>query len=319
LAVYSIFAAFKKGGMGFRLPLLIASVLILASCKKSETPSFLHIEHVDLKVRPFNGNFNEFEGTADHNIVDAWVYLNDVLVGSWEVPARVPLIASGNQKITIIAGIKNNGISSARVDYAFYDLYSTNLTLIPDQTIDFKEDPNSVLINGKYSPFVQYFPSGLVFWNERFEDPGTQFDPVIVGQPEFIITQNPANVFNYNPGNDSQGSGYIQLTPTNNLFEITSTHQFNPQKGQKVYLEMHYKSNCRIQVGVYEKAPGDVKVYGKGLNPNSIWTKVYIELTDEVARRVNATSYSLFIEGFFEETSGTGEVFLDNIKLIYPE
>lgn len=319
LAVYSIFAAFKKGGMALRLLLLFVAVFVMSACKKSETPSFLHIEQIDLKVRPFNGNFSEFEGTADHNIVDAWVYLNDVLVGTWEVPARVPLIASGNQKITIIAGIKNNGISSARTDYVFYDLYTTNLTLIAGETIDFKEDPNSVLINGRYVPFVQYFPSGLVFWNEQFEDPGTQFDPVITGQPEFIITQNPEEVYNFDPGNDSQGSGYIQLDAANNIFEIESTHQFNPQKGQKVYLEMQYKSNCRIQVGVYEKAPSNIKVYGKGLNPNSEWTKVYIELTDEVARRVNATSYSLFIEGLFEEASGTGEVFLDNIKLIYPE
>lgn len=305
--------------MGLRLPLLLVALFVLVSCKKSETPSFLHIEHVDLKVRPFNGNASEFEGTADHKIVDAWVYLNDVLVGTWEVPARVPLITSGNQKITIIAGIKNNGISSARVDYAFYDLYSTNLNLIPGETVDFKDDSNSVLYNGKYVPFVQYFPSGLVFWNEQFEEAGTQFEPKIVGQPEFIITQNPEEVFNYNPNDGSQGSGYIQLNPTNNIFEIISTHEFNPQKGQKVYLEMNYKSNCILQIGVYETAPADVKVYGKGLNPNSEWTKVYIELTDEVARRVNASSYKLFIEGLYEETSGTGEVFLDNIKLIYPE
>jgi hypothetical protein len=305
--------------MYYRLPFLIMAVSLFISCEKAETPSYLHIEQIDLKVRPFNGNPEDFEGTPDHNITDAWVYLNDQLIGTWELPATVPIISSGNQKITVIAGIKNNGIGATRVDYPFFDLYSANLTLIPDETIDFREDPNSVLINGHYCPFVQYFPSGLVFWNERFEDPGTQFEAALNSPADINITQNALQVFNYNPGNNSQGSGFIYLNTDSSFFEIISTHEFNPEKGRKVYLEMNYKSNCVLQVGVYEKSPNVVKVYGKGINPNNDWSKIYIELTDEIARRQSATSYALFIEGILSSGQTTGEVFLDNIKIIYPE
>jgi len=305
--------------MYYRLPFILMAVALFISCEKTSTPSYLHIEHIDVQVRPFNGNQEEFEGTPDHNIADAWVYLNDQLVGTWELPAKVPIISSGLQKITVIAGIKNNGISAARVDYPFFDLYSAYLTLVPDETIDFKEDPNSVLINGHYCPFVQYFPSGLVFWNERFEDPGTQFETALNSPTGITITQDPLQVYNYNPGNNSSGSGYIYLNSDSNFFEIISTHQFNPEKGRKVYLEMNYKSNCVLQVGVYEKSPSVAKVYGKGINPNNDWNKIYIELTNEVARRQNATSYSLFIEGILGAGQSNGEIFLDNIKIIYPE
>ncbi len=282
-------------------------------CKKTETPAFLHIEQVDLRVSSV-----EAQGTNDHAISDAWVYLNDDLVGIYEVPATVPIISEGPQKISIIAGIENNGISSSRINYPFFDTYISHLNLIRGDTIDFSDDAeNASILNGYYCPVVEYF-DGLEFWNERFEE-GNLFESTEDSDTEISITYNPALVFNYDPDHDSQGSGLVELTADEPYFEIRSTHEFAPQKGQRVYLEINYFTECPLQVGVYEMEPTLTKVYGKGLYPVSNWSKIYIELTSEVAQRANAESYSIFIEGILDAGQSECTILLDNVKLIFPE
>jgi hypothetical protein len=288
--------------------------LIGYGCEKSETPAYLHIESIDLAVEP-----NFLQGTADHGIADAHLYLNDGLIGIYELPATVPIISQGNQKITVIAGIINNGIRSARVDYPFYRQYTAQLDLTPGETIDFSGDTeNTTLINGYHCPQVTYFDQ-LVFWHERFEEPGVQFEATAASNASMSITLDPSKVFNYYPQNDSKGSGIVTLTSSNPYFEVKSSHTFNPVKGRKVYLEMNYFSPCTLQVGVYEEFPNVVKVYGKGIMPVNQWSKIYIELTQEIAQRINANNYSIFIEGILSSGQTQEEVLLDNIKLIYPE
>lgn len=294
-------------------PFWLLILLLVSGCKETEVPSFLHIEEVGLKVTSVDE-----QGTADHGISDAWVYLNDDLVGIYEVPATVPIISEGPQKISVIAGIKNNGINSARINYPFFDQYVAHLNLVKGDTIDFADDQeNTSVINGHYIPQVEYF-EGLEFWNERFEE-GIQFENTPSSNVEFTLTNDPDLVYNYNPSQNSAGSGYVLLTTDEPYFEVRSTHEFSPQKGQRVYLELNYKCDCVLQVGVYENEPTDTKVYGKGINPSEEWSKIYIELTGEVAERVNATSYNVFIEGILSNGQNECEVLLDNVKLIFPE
>lgn len=312
-----IFAAFENrlNQMRTRALLSIFLLLIICSCKKTETPAFLHIESIELEVLPQN-----VQGTDDHNITDAWVYLNDDLVGIYEVPATVPIISEGPQKITIIAGIMNNGIQSARIDYPFYDAYSTELNLIAGDTIDFSSDTeNTTVVNGYTCPVVEYFNTGLIFWNEGFEGQGFDFAATNASQADFALTNDPGLVFNYNPDENSTASGLVTLTTSEPYFEIRSTHEFSPIQGQRVYLELNYRTDCPLQIGVYENAPNDIKVYGKGIFPKSNWSKIYIELSNEVAQQASATSYSIFIEGALETDQNQAQILIDNVKLVYAE
>lgn len=292
----------------------VFTLLLFFGCQKTETPSFLHVEAIDLEVTSVSD-----QGTDHHDIIDARVYLNDNLIGIYEIPATVPIVSEGPQKITIIAGIQNNGINSARINYPFYDQYSARLNLIPGDTIDFSDDQeNTTIVNGYTVPVVKYFSSGLVFWNERFEEQGNEFETTAASNAELTTTNDPYLVFDYNPDEDSQTSGYVLLTADEPYFEVKSSHEFSPNKGQKVYLELNYKTDCVLQVGVYENEPTLTKVYGKGINPTGEWSKIYIELTDEIGQRINATSYSIFIEGILSTGQSEAVVLLDNIKLVYP-
>lgn len=300
--------------MRTRSLLSILLFILICSCKKTETPAFLHIESIELEVLP------QFEqGTDDHNITDAWVYLNDDLVGIYEMPTTVPIISEGPQKITIIAGIMNNGIQSARIDYPFYEAYNYDLNLIAGDTIDFSEDTeNTTIVNDYACPVVEYFHPGLVFWNERFEGEGIGFEGTDASQADIVVTQDPALVYKYDQ-NDNTGSGLVTLNSSEPFFEIKSSHEFSPNQGQRVYLELNYRTECTLRIGVYEVAPNDIKVYGKGVFPKENWSKIYIELSNEVAQQVNATSYSIFIEGSLEDGQNEATVLIDNVKLVYAE
>lgn len=301
--------------MKYYVAIFLCISLFLTACSKTETPSFVHVEGIEMQV---TSNFEQ--GTNDHGIRDAWFYLNDNLVGIYELPATIPVISEGEQKITVIAGVLNNGIQSARITYPFYKQYVTTLNLIPGETIDFTTSSESVTeINGYASPVVEYF-DGLVFWNERFEDAGTQFQPTDQSLADIQVTQDPAQVFNYSPLEGSTGSGRISLSGENSYFEIRSSHTFNPPSvSGEIYLEMNYLTPCSLQVGVYQNSPVVQKVYGKGILPNENWSKIYIDLTPEVRGQVNGTSFSIFIEGILSSGQTNGTVLIDNVKLIYPE
>ena len=106
-----------------------------------QTPSFLKIDSISLAT-------TASEGPADHNIVDAWVFNNEQLVGIFELPAIVPILSEGEANIRIRGGIKLNGQVGTRIPYLYTQDYTGTLELFPDSqvrlnpTISFHDDIN---------------------------------------------------------------------------------------------------------------------------------------------------------------------------------
>src|SRR5687767_2026929 len=90
--------------------LLIISFLVsipFTGCDKEEpVPSYIHIDSISLN------SIYSTQGTSDHKITDAWVFVNEQYVGVYELPATFPVLYEGTQNIRIKAGIKKNGISA---------------------------------------------------------------------------------------------------------------------------------------------------------------------------------------------------------------
>ena len=108
---------------------LVLLNLLLVSCEKNDKnmiPSYIKINSISI---------NNSEET--HNITDAWVYINDNLQGVYELPAHFPVLYTGNQRIRIKAGIKQNGISSTRIPYPFYESFLDTINLVLDSTFIF--------------------------------------------------------------------------------------------------------------------------------------------------------------------------------------
>ena len=125
----------------------IASTRCTKVNNEQSIPSYIEVEQFVLST-------NSAEGTNSHNIVDAWIFVDDQLMGVFELPARVPTLRTGVQNIKIFPGIKNNGQSDNRVRYPFYTYYDSSIDLVPDST---------VIIN----PEIGYI-SDIDIWEENF-------------------------------------------------------------------------------------------------------------------------------------------------------
>src|SRR5688572_31891479 len=71
-----------------------------------DTPSYLKINKIVLDPRK---NSTETYGTASNNITDAWVFVNGKLIGTFELPASIPVLESGSAKVEILPGIYGDG------------------------------------------------------------------------------------------------------------------------------------------------------------------------------------------------------------------
>lgn len=274
--------------------ILIGIFFITCSKEKYEAtiPSYITINNITLTT-----NYNE-EGSASSNITDAWVFINDDLVGVYELPATFPILKEGDVELKVYAGIKDNGIAATRARYLLYDPHIEHINLVKEQTL---------VIN----PQVTYNSDVKFTWKEDFENASLSF---------LYHVNSDTTIFKQN-GTVKEGSysGKIILESSMNFFEATSVSYSNiPKNGTPVYFELDFKTNEPIVVGIYHDGDQYAKIT---LNVAENWKKIYINLTDLVNAPVNANDIKVFFG--FQETANdpfltdNPEVYIDNLKLVH--
>ena len=261
-----------------------------------EIPSYIHIDTINVIIT------DPVQGSASHKISDAWVYLDENLIGAFELPVTLPILASGKHNIKIRAGIKLNGITASRVFYPFYDFYS--------QEIDLKLTKIDTL-----KPAVNYFSSAIFAWKEDFEDSGFKIEKLSGSDTAITLINDPSLVF------EGNSCGAIFLDENKKIFKgssLSSTPLNLPKGGFPVFLEMNYKNNQRFHVGIIAVHPSyKSEVVVLTLNPSENWNKIYINLTNDVSNNVGATGYYLFLYAEKESSVSYPAIYLDNLKIIH--
>jgi hypothetical protein len=280
---------------------LFFTLLFSSSCelfdREEPIPSYIHIEKIDLSTSPL-------QGTASHNITDVWVICGSEFIGAFELPATIPILAQGEQTLTLQAGIKLNGIASTRSINPFFAKVEMQVTLVPDSIIN-------ISMNTTYDASSK-FP-WLGSGQEGFEDGGISFNSGPNSDTSMGKTSDPAHVF------EGAFSGIISLDTANKYYEGISTQNFIlPKLNSPVVLELNYKTNNRFSIGIYantatQKIPNEILV----VNPSSTWNKIYVNLTPAVSRNYNAIDYNVFFEAIQEDSVDAPRIFLDNIKLVH--
>ena len=109
-------------------------LLVQTSCEKfsgdQTIPAYISIDSIYLQTD------YSLEGSNSQNITDAWVYVDDYLIGTFQLPARFPVLRQGTHTLSVIPGIKKNGIASTRITYPFYSTITQSVNLVPDSTIN---------------------------------------------------------------------------------------------------------------------------------------------------------------------------------------
>lgn len=269
----------------FAIPLL----LFLHDCKKMPNggvPIYLEIDTVSV--------FSTLDqGSASHKITDVWVTANGDNRGVYPLPAKIPILANGDVRFIVSAGIRDNGISSTRAEYPFYN--------VDEFTINGTESGKTY----KRSNVFTYLVGAKFAFKESFES-GNGFENM-----SRITANLDANVF------EGAAAGKLSLGPNDTVVVAYNTIGFPiTGAGREVYLEMDYKSDAFFEVGLITTKGGVLGNYYKmTISPRTEWNKIYINLSNE-AGTILADEYRLYFKIAKLADGTTATTYLDNIKVV---
>jgi hypothetical protein len=258
-----------------------------------QIPSYVHIPEYHFQALPG-------EGTSSHNITDAWVFVNGQKIGAFQLPATVPVLASGKSTFDIFPGIKLNGIAATRAIYTFYSRYTSDVELYPDSMITII--PSCTYVDGLSFDFI-----------EDFESIGVVFDKTDRSDTTLMKTDDAEHVF------EGQYSGYIALENNITFFEAKSINAYSlPKTGGFSFIEINCKSTIPFVVGLFANefnysTRNPIVV----VTPSDNWKKIYVNLTPTVSRFQQAFNFNVLIAAQLDETETQGRIWIDNIKLLH--
>ena len=272
-------------------------LILFSACKKGEKiPSYLEIPAVVVV---------EGSDTLTSKITDVWVYANEQLLGSWELPARIPVLHEGTTSIQVSPAIKRNGMFDDRDRYPFYSWWRGSVDLQLKETTVLR-------------PNVDYVDE-LEVWTETFEEPGFQ---LVVSQESdstllrFTPTEHPE--VQQLPVSTAAG-GFV-LDQSHPYLRAYSDEDFAPTGGP-MYLEIDFSTTVQLTIGVlFVQAGTAVASPFVYLTPTAdsnsslpTWNKVYIDLSPVFNLGVSQRDF--YIEAS-APASGTARIYLDNLKLV---
>ncbi len=293
------FSASIKSSMkyAFFIP-LIAAWLVLAQGCNIINPAEVVPTYVTIDSFAFQGNTSS-TGSNSHRISSVAVYLNNQSVGIFDLPATLPVILDKPGKLLLTAGVNYNGMHSYQIQYPFY---LSDTVMIQPGT-----DPN---VSRKLTPVARYNPAVLFSFTQDFEN--------YVSAP-FINDGSDTSIgVGNDPAEAFEGKyGLIDLSSLQDSSVNITRDAFSMPVNTDLYLEMDYKSNIPVTVGLQTTYAGDlVRAYILGLNPRATWGKIYIDLRT-FASTYQGGTYHLVLRA--DRTSGTseGKVFIDNLKIVH--
>ena len=281
---------------------------VFFSCSpEMEIPSYIYIEDVQFSSK-------DEQGTASCKIPCVFITVNGTDIGCYQLPALIPVIASGKTKIQVSAGIKLNGLSQQQVVYPFYTIYDEMVNLT-------KERVDTLYPSFTYNDMTKFA------WIENFEQASLKFFSTVGASLE--KTNDSALMFHY-PGETNNYSGIINVSSTDSLnyFEIKSNAiNFNSNTAQDCFIELNYSFTEDVEVGIYchSNDPNyrsmKVDIVNVKGNKNLEWNKIYVNLTDEMRKATQPTNVKMdYFEVYMKSGVPKGEsgrFLFDNIKLVY--
>lgn len=283
--------------------LLISIILLFlfTSCEiinpSEEIPAYITVDTIQLTTD------NNIHGSSKHGFSDCWLYVNNELIGTFEVPFTVPVLYAGDCNIILQAGIKNNGSQSTRVVYPFVTSFTTTANLQANADIEL-------------NPIFEYNDDVVFALKENFEDLGISFE---VSEESDTVIQLVSD------DNAQEGTSMaFFLDDQNKAFECKTSELFVLPQNSRVFAEISFKCTDSFQFGVFARKYSGGAIFEERipiitLYKTEEWKTVYVELTSTVANEINTYDYRLFFTCVRPEnaTYSETEVFIDNFKLLH--
>lgn len=266
-----------------RTGFLVLVTLFSAACDvpSQKTASFSYMQIDEMKLGGTAGNFT-----------DAWIFLDGQANGVYELPSRIPFVSDETVEVSIQAGIRENGIKSSPRVYPFVENFEISLDL---------EDGEEVLL----TPVFNYLENVKIRLDSDFQDlDDFGFDEDGIDSIKIQVTED--------------GEGLIRLKGGQVLEEATLlVYNEFPKNGSPIYLEIDYRGNLDLDVGLIGISGGDLfKDYFVSLRSDFEWKKAFINFTDLVIAS-NFNGYQILLGADNSENTQEALIYIDNIKLLH--
>ena len=284
---------------------LLIPIFLFTACnvinQDEPIPAYLHVE-------PFELNTTPEQGSSSSKITEVWITSGEGFLGAYTLPATFPVLEEGVTNVIFDPGIHENGIASLPNIYPFYERFELPVELKPG-------------VVDTIRPQISYNSTAVFKLNEGFENTLHLFRDELDGNEGTVIVSAEDDVF------EGNRSGKVHLDPDNPQFQAGSDRiEEFPPGGSQVYVELNYKNDFDILVGVigYDGLGVPTTNGENFLRARDDWNKVYINLTEQINFLDNIQdiqTYQVFILSSLplqgEAFVGEGDIYLDNIKLIH--
>jgi len=249
------------------------------------------------------------QGTAAQHLTNVWVYDGSEPLGTYQLPAKIPILNEGEATIILQAGIKQNNRSDSRAIYEVLSNDSLKINLVPGENVN-------------YQPVFNYKQSAFFDLIYDFELANNFVN--IAGNANLQTTSTEGLVF------EGDRSLTVVLNELNPSFKIVSADRLLvqvssafvieelPVDGRKTYIEMHYKNDAILTVGLVTNSLGLPNFSSEILKigPKKEWSKIYIPLNNVLSMN-NIKDIRIYFEATLPETLESARFSWDNIKIIH--
>ncbi|HNP49407.1 MAG TPA: hypothetical protein PKL85_11250 [Bacteroidia bacterium] len=279
---------------------LIIGVLLfinaLLSCNvinpAESIPGYIHLDSIHLSTDYFT------EGSSASKISDAWIFVDNVYLGTYGLPCTFPVAKSGQHKISIRAGVQANGMSDNRVAYPPYSTYDTTINLVAGTV-------TNIL------PVVNY-KTGTEFKQiEDFDDGSVSLVSTSSSLAPLNITQSS------DPNAFENNSGYFSLDDNHPSFEVASSDTFSLPINVPVFLELNYKCDNEFTIGIFISGGSVLQNPLVIARPTSVWKKIYVNISELGGVTGGNVFYKIYLKGDKSSALSTTMFYFDNLKVLY--
>lgn len=283
-----------------KLKVYVAAILLCCvwqSCNiinpAEKVPTYIRIDSITVKTDDYSRT-----GSPASKITSAWVYVDNSLVGVFDIPSTVPILIDKSAKVALAPGVDYSGFKNYVSTYPFYTFDTFYVSPSQGKAV-------------QHSGAVKYSDASQFRWFGDFET-GNKFQNVNADKDEdtsIVRVTESSKVF------EGGASGYIYMDATHPSSENINTDDIKIPGGE-AYLELNYKCNTPFVIGMQTTTGGQVVYeYFTGIKANETWNKVYVGLSTFTGK-YKGSAYHIMIKSVLEEGQSNGYVLLDNMKVV---
>ncbi len=258
---------------------------------KEQVPTYIHIDSF---------KFNSYLPgvTATHQITCISVYYNNSTIGFFDLPATIPILATGKGRLEISPGIAIDGLNNLSSVYPFYRIDTSSFTAQPGKIIYYT--PQTGFYTDAKIHLISDFTGATGFVRES-------------GTRDILTVKEDSLVFG------TGGTGSVQLIAPGDSSIDYAIQTFAIPSGNSSYIEFDYNSSVPLYVGLQANLGSVVSstpFFLAGINPSlGKWKKFYLSVAD-FNGQYQGTSYTFYIKTVLPDGQPYGRLLIDNIQLV---